>query len=329
MHNNISIFIPHEGCPHTCAFCNQRSISGKQSAPSADEVARLVSSAYERITDKSDTEIAFFGGSFTAIDREYMIALLKCVQSFLGEGGFQGIRLSTRPDCISEEILDILKEYRVTAIELGAQSMDDRVLLLNERGHTAADVEAAAKLIKSYGFRLGLQMMVGLYGSTPELDIKTADRLIALSPNEVRIYPTVILKGTGLEAYYNNGSYKVYNLDTAVKLCALLLDKFENAGISVIKLGLHASSDVERDMAGGIYHPAFRELCESYRYRNLIENSLPQGCTAAELTVPATVLSKALGQKRANIEYFRGKGIDLSVKPSASQTVPLIITHAR
>lgn len=318
---NLSIFVPHVGCPHKCSFCNQNTITGQADIPHGEDVKAVCEKAAQQGLDISQTEIAFFGGSFTAVPRAYMLELLEAARPYV-ESGFKGIRCSTRPDAISPEILDILKTYGVTAIELGAQSMCDDVLELNERGHTAADVEFAASLVKQYGFTLGLQMMVGLYGSTPEKDIETASRLISLKPAEVRIYPTVVLKNTRLGELYQAGIYRTYPLNDAVALCAELLEMFERAGIRVIKLGLHSSTDVERDMLGGIYHPAFRELCESYIYRIKMEKLMG---TAKEytFTVPQKELSKALGQHKSNIEYFRQKGIKVSVRPDKNQVSAL------
>ena len=153
-HNNISIFVPHVGCPHLCAFCDQRTISGENKAPKPEDVRRICLQALEEVSDPENTEIAFFGGSFTAIDRKYMISLLEAANEFVGQGRFCGIRLSTRPDYIDDDILALLKEYNVTSIELGAQSLDDTVLFANERGHTADDIISSSKLIRQYGFEL-------------------------------------------------------------------------------------------------------------------------------------------------------------------------------
>ncbi len=193
-HSNIAIFIPHVGCPHLCSFCNQRNISGEKSIPSGEDVRRICSSAMNEITDKSNTEIAFFGGSFTAIDREYMMELLSAANEFVGKGKFKGIRISTRPDYIDDEILSVLKKYGVTSIELGAQSMSDRVLEANERGHSAEDVRKASSLIKKYEFELGLQMMVGLYQSTESDDYFTMCEIIALKPDGILYFVIKINK---------------------------------------------------------------------------------------------------------------------------------------
>lgn len=319
---NLSIFVPHVGCPNKCSFCNQHTISGAQDIPRAHDVKAICDQAIADGVDIHNTEIAFFGGSFTAIPRKYMLELLDAAKPYV-DMGFAGIRCSTRPDAIDDEVLAILKSYGVTAIELGVQSMDDEVLSLNDRGHTAHDVISAAGLVKSYSFTLGLQMMVGLYGSTPEADKETARKLIALSPDEVRIYPVVILGGTKLGDLYLKGEYIPYAINDAVALCSELLDMFESNDIRVIKLGLHASELVESDMLGGLYHPAFRELCESERYYKLMRTML-NGDKSAHFTVNPRDISKALGQKRSNIARFAQEGIEVIVSQQENQTEKLI-----
>lgn len=317
-HSNISIFVPHAGCPHKCSFCDQRSISGTFSAPDAQYVERVCRDAIEHIKEPQNTEIAFFGGSFTAIDRKYMTELLEAAKGFVGEGKFKGIRISTRPDCVDNDILKLLKSYGVTAIELGAQSLDDRVLQLNERGHTSDDIINASRLIQKHHFELGLQMMIGLYGSTRTSEWDTANTICYLHPDTVRIYPVVILKNTRLGELFLSGEYEPFEFDDVVDMASSFIKRFEDSGIRVIKVGLHASELVESDMLGGFYHPAFRELCESLNYRRTIEE-LFEG---RELTVsvPAKNLSKALGQKKQNIKYFEDQGKRLTVIPDDKQT---------
>lgn len=318
-HANISFFIPHIGCPLRCSFCDQRTISGEAKAPTAYEIKAELTAAYDRITDKSNTEIAFFGGSFTAIKREYMTALLDTAFEFVGDNGFAGIRISTRPDFIDEEILGILKSRGVTSIELGAQSMSDDVLVANRRGHTAQDVKNASALIKEHGFELGLQMMTGLYKSTPESDIKTAREIIALSPDTVRIYPVSVIEGTELAELYKSGVYKLIPFNDMISLCADLLLMFYKADIDVIRCGLHASQDVESRLVAGYYHPAFKDLCEGHIYRELIEKAIRQKPDSKlKIAVGERFLSTALGQKKTNIEYFKRLGCDVTLIPDKS-----------
>ena len=202
-HSNISIFVPHAGCPHQCSFCNQKTISGAQYAPTADDVHRICRQALNEVRDKKNCEIAFFGGSFTAINRGYMTSLLEAAKCYIGAEGFRGVRISTRPDFIDRDILELLRSYGVTSIELGAQSMKNHVLEANERGHTAEDVYNASALIREYGFELGLQMMVGLYRSSVYDERKTTDRIMKIHPDTVRIYPVVVLKGLSLRICMN------------------------------------------------------------------------------------------------------------------------------
>lgn len=315
-HSNIAVFIPHMGCPHTCSFCDQRAISETRTAPTPKQVRDILENAFAGIAPSrsGNTEIAFFGGSFTAIDRGYMTALLEAAYPFAESGRAAGIRVSTRPDRVDGEVLGILKRFGVTAVELGAQSMDDGTLAANGRGHTAEDVRRASELIKERGFELGLQMMTGLYRSTPEKDMETARQIAALSPVTVRIYPTVILKGTRLGELFESGVYTPYPFDTAAEICADMLEMFESRGIRVIKLGLHASETVEADMLGGFYHPAFREICEGILFRREIEKRAENGKSLTVYVAPNAV-SKAVGQKKRNIKYFSEMGIGVRILP--------------
>ncbi len=322
-HSNIAIFIPHLGCPNQCSFCNQNTITGHKKSPTPQEVELEIEQAISKLNgDFNNTEIAFFGGSFTAINRDYMLALLKIAKKHVIKYSLKGIRISTRPDCIDTEILDILKEHKVTAIELGAQSMVDRILQMNYRGHTSKDVEDASKMIKEYGFELGLQMMIGLYGETKEDTFITADKIISLKPNTVRIYPTVILKNTYLEKVFLSGEYKVFSLEDSVEICAKLLKDFTDNNIKVIKLGLHSSEEVEENMVGGIYHQAFRELCESKIYLqntlNLIKQEDIKNGDKCLITVNPKAISKMVGQKRNNIKAIENLGLQVSINQDSS-----------
>ena len=262
--------------------------------------------------NSSNYEIAFFGGSFTAIDRDYMISLLDATKPFINE--FKGIRVSTRPDSVDDEKLKLLLQYGVTSIELGAQSMDNSVLELNKRGHSAQDVENASKLIKSYGFSLGLQMMTGLYGSDFEKDIETANRFIELKPDTVRIYPTVIMNGTDLADYYQNGSYKPNTLEQSVSLCARLILMFAKADIKIIRLGLHYSDSLVKNSLGNNYHPAFKELCENEIFlSSFLEQARELPTKKLNVFINEKSLSKFLGQKKCNINKLNDLGYDITV----------------
>lgn len=284
------------------------------------QASDIIAGAYAAITDlraRKNTEIAFFGGSFTAIAPALMQQYLEVCRPFLGENGFAGIRISTRPDAITEPILDTLQAYGVTAIELGVQSLDDEVLSKNDRGHTAADALRAVELIRAgkYKFSLGLQMMIGLYGESKESLYRTAETILMLRPDTLRIYPTVVLKGTKLDTLLQSGEYVPMKLEDAVAFTADWMQRFEQAGIRIIKVGLHASADVEQQMTGGIYHPAFRELCEGRIYRKQVEQLLAEQEPGEYLLfVPQRDFSKAAGQKRCNLLYFEKLGYRLTLK---------------
>lgn len=315
-HINVALFVPDEGCPHRCSFCNQKTISGKTKRLEIKDIDSAVETALES-ADCNKGEIAFFGGSFTAIDKTYMISLLERAKLYIDKGLFAGIRISTRPDCINEEILHILKHYGVTSIELGCQSMDDEVLRLNNRGHSAKDVVYSAEMIKSYGFELGVQMMTGLYGDNKEKAIETAKKLIALSPDTARIYPTVVLENTELERLCKLGEYKPQTVDEAADICSELLMMFHEADIRVIRVGLHSGGNVEEGFVEGAYHPAFREICESRIYlRKVLSEIGRQGTPKGDLTVTVgpSFVSMMSGQKKSNSQKLREMGYNLKIK---------------
>ena len=313
-HSNIAIFVPHIGCKHMCSFCNQRHITGQSGAPHADDVDSAVLTAISSPHyDKLSGQIAFFGGSFTAIEREYMLELLNAAKRHIDSGLAASIRISTRPDCIDDEILSLLKNYGVKSIELGAQSMCDDVLAQNERGHTAADVENASRLIKSYGFELGLQMMTGLYGDSDEKSIKTAEKIIALQPDTVRIYPTVVLENTRLCELYRAGEYMPQTVDEAAALGARLIPMFLERGIDIIRFGLHTIN--EDKFVAGPWHPALAEIAYSKIYMNTLLKSfadMPYGRYI--INVNSFEISKTAGQKKCNLEMLRKMGYNCKIR---------------
>lgn len=315
-HVNVALFVPHEGCPHMCSFCNQKTISGSSKKLTAQDIESAVSIAVQGEYDRENSEIAFFGGSFTAISRDYMTELLECAYSYVRDGLFKGIRCSTRPDAIDEGVLSVLKKYGVTAIELGAQSMSDKVLLMNERGHTAKDTVKASEMIKANGFELGLQMMTGLYGDDDETSVETAEKIIALKPETVRIYPTVVLENTRLAGIYREGLYTPQPLENAVGLCSRLLEMFHDADIKVIRLGLHSGGNTEEGYIAGAYHPAFRELCESRIYFNKVKSIINKEHIKGNIIINVCPceISKMTGQKKSNIKSLSELGVFARVR---------------
>lgn len=305
---NISIFVPHNGCPQQCSFCNQKTITGKEKQPTPNDVKSAIETALKRKGYKF--EIAFFGGSFTAIDREYMVSLLKVASGYVDGDKIYGIRISTRPDFIDDDVLKILKQYKVTSIELGAQSMDDEVLKANLRGHTSKDVENASNLIKEYGFELGLQMMTGLYLDTDDKAIETAKKIIALSPATVRIYPTVVLKHTYLAELYDKEVYKPQTVDDAANLCTILQPMFEEAGVKIIRMGLHSSPDIKKNMVAGAFHDSFGEIVKS---RYMLNKILKYPPATYEIMVNSKSVSKLKGQQKRNIYFLMEEGYNIKV----------------
>lgn len=311
---NIPIFIPHLGCPNQCVFCNQRSISGKTEFH-IEDVRGEIERAADTLNDGDVAEIAFFGGSFTGIDRGLMIRLLDIAKEFVEKDKrIDGIRMSTRPDYINGEILDILEKYPVNAIELGLQSMNDRVLEMSKRGHSSVDAEKACTLIRSRGYSLVGQMMIGLPGATVNDEIETAETICALGADSARIYPTVVFCGTELMGMAENGEYIPLTVEEAVERSADVLEVFNKHGIKVIRIGLCASENLtsEEKVYGGANHPALGELVESrLLFRELCRMidglDLKVGVDRIRIVVPSKMLSKYIGQHRCNLEKLKNR----------------------
>ncbi len=262
-HYNIPIFIPELACPFQCIYCNQQKISGRLKIPSEDEIIKIIKEHLETIPVKdSEVELAFFGGNFTGIGVDAQRSLLNLVKPYLKTGRIEGIRLSTRPDYINEDILKMLEDYGVRTIEIGAQSMDNKVLGLSKRGHTAKDTEKAAEMVLKNGFSLGLQMMIGLPGDTLKSALFTANRIVELGADNTRIYPTLVIRDTVLEKMFRDGRFQPLSLEEAVLWSKELLLIFEKAGVRVIKLGLHPSEGLlsGEELVAGPFHQSFREL---------------------------------------------------------------------
>lgn len=262
----IPIFIPHEGCPHCCVFCNQHSISGQSSPPvSGVEVGATIRAwlARSKPENRGQAQVAFYGGSFSGLPAERQTELLAAVQPFREQGMVQEIRLSTRPDYIDRARLDLLCRHGATIIELGVQSCDDSVLQQAGRGHSQADVEQAVRLIKERNLRLGVQLMLGLPGDRFRSLRNTVEAVIRLRPEFVRLYPVLVLRGSGLETLYHRGGYRPLSLGRAVVLAASMKKRFDDQGIRVVRMGLQPTRELELALAAGPYHPAFGELVQA------------------------------------------------------------------
>jgi len=310
----IPIFVPHEGCPNNCAFCNQRTISGKEKAPGINEARNTIE---EYLADgKKAEQIAFFGGSFTGIEVNKQNEYLSLAQEYIEKGLVKSIRLSTRPDYIDKETVKRLISFGVKNIELGAQSMDEEVLLLVKRGHSARDVEIAAEVISANGAVLGLQMMTGLPYDTPGKCLYTAKRFHELGAKETRIYPTVVLRGTYLERMLENGEYIPQSIEEAVDISAKLYRFFLDSGMRVLRIGLPDSKELKENYIAGAYHPSLGEMVISRDIRNRIEENVKNN--DVKILVNPRFLSKLNGNKRCNIEYFTKKGIKITVEKDSA-----------
>ena len=271
-------------------------------------------------------QLAFYGGSFTAIPVPEQTALLEAGAECVDKGWIDAIRLSTRPDAVDDETLERLQRYPVETIELGAQSMDEEVLRRAGRGHGSSDVRLAAQRIRDHGFRLVLQMMTGLPGDTEEKAVRTAEELIALRPGGVRIYPTVVVRDTALYRMYVSGEYREHTVEDAVSVCARLLPLFEQAHIPVIRLGLNPTDELSGGEAvAGAYHPALGELVKSRVLRNRAEALLADCETAgkkAVLVVAPGLRSQMTGQKKANLIYLKQRFSLSGIRVAESDHIP-------
>jgi histone acetyltransferase (RNA polymerase elongator complex component) len=313
-HYNIPIFLPELACPHRCIFCNQSQISGVHTIPQPAEVEQIILNHLTTIpADNSSIQIAFFGGSFTALPLDIQKNYLEVAAAFIPQQ-IDSIRISTRPDYINNENLELLKFYGVKNIELGAQSLHNEVLKLSARGHSVADVEIASQLILEMGFELGLQMMIGLPGDNDEFVMATAQKIVSLGATETRIYPTLVIKDTPLEKLWISGKYLPLQLNLAVQLAAKLYLYFLNHNIRVLRVGLYPSSDFACGVSflAGPFHPNFKELVLSEIWRVKLDDlQLMQG-KEYKIFVSNLNLNHAIGFSKSNLNYFRQKGIDLN-----------------
>jgi histone acetyltransferase (RNA polymerase elongator complex component) len=323
----VPVFIPQSGCPHRCSFCNQVAITGVPAGrPSVAAVEETVRSCLPQVRDKNrPVQIAFYGGNFLGLPAGQVTDLLTAATSFVKRGDAVSIRFSTRPDTIVPDRLAALRAFPVGTIELGLQSMDDRVLALNRRGHSAACTTAAARLIKSAGYTLGLQMMTGLPGDPPWGAERTADAMIAMKPDVVRIYPTLVLKSSALAQLFQNGSFRPMGLEETITLVSRLFLKFTTAGIRVIRMGLQADEALTPTdtLMGGPYHPALGELVFSHLFFRLAEAALahhPEHRRPMTLHVHPRHLSRMVGAGRENLHGLSARfpRTALMVRPNAA-----------
>ena len=315
-HYIIPIFVPMEGCPHQCVFCNQDRITGFKDRITADKV-RNIADEYLSTMDRENStiEISFFGGTFTAIREEKQRELLSVAKEYKEKGLIDKIRMSTRPDAIDDYILSYLKEYKADIIELGVQSLDDDILVSAGRGHSVQDVINASKLIKEYGFTLGHQIMPGLPNDNFELDIETAKKSIEMKPDIVRIYPALLIKDTPMERMYNRGEYTPYTLEQAVEISKKLYMLYEENNIKVIRVGLQPTDTIREggDVITGPFHPAFRELVEGSIFADKIREKL-QESKKGVVKINSKDVSKLYANKKFYYNKLLNDGYNITVE---------------
>jgi len=326
----IPFFISHQGCPHTCVFCDQRAISGSRgNLPDRQQIRSAIAS-WQRSAGGRPLEVAFFGGSFTALPEQVQDELLAPVHPFLESGVVRSIRVSTRPDCLDGAVVRRLAGQGVAVIEVGVQSMDDAVLALSGRGHDAAASEAALRCIRKEGLVAGAQLMPGLPGDTPAGALRSLERVIAAGAAFVRLYPVVVLVGTELARRYQAGEYRPLDRDQGIALCKQLLHKAMRAGIDVIRIGLQAGDGLNSaTVLAGCWHPALGQLVRSELYFDLLRQltaPLP-GNVPFGVTCHPSRLSDVIGQKRHNLARLRPSGASIIVRPDESIPVEEVMVE--
>lgn len=332
-HAIIPVFIPHEGCPNDCVFCNQKKITARQEPVHAEDVRNIIENYLPTLSGRGleMIEVAFFGGSFTGIPVEKQSEYLAVAKEYKDKGLIRKIHLSTRPDYINTEILDNLKFYGVDTIELGVQSFDDDVLKASNRGHSSSAVYKSCDLIKAYGFELGIQLMIGLPGDTMEKSLYSARETVKIKPSIARLYPTVIIDDTELLNMYLRGEYKALSQEEALETTKEMYKILTAAGINIIRVGLKSTDIINENGAvtGGTYHPAFRQLVEGRIAREILEEKLNQLLNAASGDVPSritfescgTSFSNMVGNKKCNKIYFAEHYPGLKIRFSVNQSL--------
>lgn len=323
----IPIFVPHLGCPNNCIFCNQKKISGQTKMVNAKDVEDTIEYYLKNFKDDNKyVEVAFFGGSFTAIEKEKQEELLQAVQKYIQDKKVNSIRISTRPDAIDKDILKMLKKYHVKTIELGVQSMNNYILNRSQRGHTVEDVKKASKLIRWNGFILGHQMMVGLPESTKQDEINTAKELIKLKPKIVRVYPVLVIKDTPLAIEYENKEYTPLTVTQAIERCKEIVELFNKHKINVIRIGLQNTEEISdpsketSQVVAGPYHPAFRQLVESSMWYDSLLNEIKKINTKVikvKIIANPENINNIIGHKKENVLKLKEVyDVDVTVESS-------------
>lgn len=323
-HYNIPIFISHFGCPNDCVFCNQKKINGRETDVSLEDVENIIETYLKTLPKKSKKEVAFFGGTFTGISFDLQKKYLEVVNKYIKLNLIDGIRLSTRPDYIDEKIIALLVENNVTTVELGVQSLDEDVLKKTHRFYPTKMVYEASKLIKDAGIELGIQLMLGLPGSTFESDYESAQKVVEIGPEIARIYPTLIIKETEMADMYKKGTYNPLTIEEAIERCKRIYSLLEYNDINVVRVGLQPTEELndKENVLGGPYHPAFRELVEGEIYFDFINKTIPEDANI-DIEVNEKNVSKVIGIKKVNKIRF-GNRFNLKINKELDQNVIVI-----
>ena len=307
----IPVFIAHQGCPHDCLFCDQRVIGEDSGLPGPVQVRQQIESWLARPHRATEVQVAFYGGSFTCLAQEEQERLLAAVRPYIDQGRVAGVRLSTRPDCVDEETGPFLRAHGVSLVELGVQSFDDSVLAACQRGHNAQDCRQAVRFLRQSGLGLGIQLMAGLPGEDSRSFLRSVAQTVALAPDLVRLYPALVLKGTGLARLHGRGDYHPLSLNRALALAVRAKKRFSGAGIKVVRMGLQPSARLEEALVAGPYHPAFGELVAARlwltRARALLAACPPD--RRLRLTISGRDQSAFVGPKRINIKRLAALGL--------------------
>jgi histone acetyltransferase (RNA polymerase elongator complex component) len=321
----IPVFIPHQGCPQHCLFCNQISISGKRSQKEDDAllVRQTVTEWLGFSQNRSEVQVAFYGGSFTCLSKKRQKVLLDAVQPFLERGDVSSVRLSTRPDCVDDESCEFLLRHGVKTVELGVQSLDDRVLTAADRGHSSEDSLRAIRILQEKGLTLGIQLMPGLPHESTVSFLKTLHRVIECKPDFVRLYPTLVINGSGLAEEYHKGQYQPMSMNRAIALCCLAKERLDQAGIQIMRMGLQSSETLEEELIAGPYHPSFGEFVAARHWFKRVRPLLA-GCPAGKqihLRISNRDISAFVGPKRANMKRFQELGLGKRLKLIPDKTL--------
>jgi histone acetyltransferase (RNA polymerase elongator complex component) len=313
----VPVFLPFQGCLHRCVYCDQEKITSQAARPLQPvRFTNLIEQAMRsrRFNSSVKPEVAFYGGTFTRLPRARMQELLEAVAPYLKDGAFHSIRLSTRPDGLDNQVVSLLRRLGVGTVELGAQSMDDEVLKLSQRGHSAGDTVRSVHLLREQGLRVGIQLMPGLPGDSKEKFLATVDRIIALRPDMVRLYPTVVIRGTELAHWYCRGVYEPWRIDEALEVCTESVLRLERSAIPVIRIGLMTSPSLREpgQIVAGPWHEAFGHMVRSSVYHRRIESFLPQWGEVGRIGLRVHPREVPL------MRGFKNKGIrDVEVKTGA------------